>query len=771
MWTEWLPWRFVLSRVARSKGFLDPIPFLSRLRRLAQPSEVAEPVELLRAGVLFHARGIINAKVIQYNLDWAWPYWVGRQYDPEGDAFVPRAFSLSHVNLTHRNWTAVGLPDVDRHPIVDPRGLVTPRYDGWSLDAWLIPESGEPLLPSRATEVEQELLVDGDDGDRAGTPGLAVETRTRSPAGRIVEQVDVVRDDVPSCRIRLRARGSRPGWLVLALRPANPEGVRFIHEVKRIAPDVLAVNDDGRVSMRPEPDRLRMSRYGEGDVLHAVVEGETLESAESDGIDCHAGLATAAALFRLDESGTASVTARVPLEPGSDAEPGAEVQVPSRAPPWGTTLEDTARLQAPEEPFSFLYDAAVRSLVLHSPGDVYPGPYTYKRFWFRDAAFILEALCSVGLAGRARRTLDTYPERQERSGFFRSQEGEWDANGAALWAMDRYRLLAGEPLPADWIASVRKGARWVQKKRLDGDLDEPHAGLLPAGFSAEHLGPNDYYFWDDFWCAAGLRAAARILREEAGDADAADRWDREADDLLAAVDRSVLRSPGHRRTGGVPASPHRRMDAGAVGSLAAGHPLRLWDPADDRLLATAEHLLEHHMVHGGFFQDMIHSGINPYLTLHLAQVLLRAGDPRQEALVRTVAGLASDTGQWPEAVHPRTGGGCMGDGQHVWAASDWVLMMRSWFVREEGDRLILASGIPASWTRSGRTSGFGPTPTPYGTISVRIQGEEDAAVVEWSAAWRTAPPDLEVRLPGHRPAAPAADDESVRVEAAEGPVG
>ncbi|MFW6207046.1 MAG: hypothetical protein ACOC5J_03845, partial [Gemmatimonadota bacterium] len=587
MWTQWLPWRFLLSRVARSRGFLDPVPLLSRLRSLAQPSEVAAPVELLRAGVLFHARGLINSRVIQYNLDWVWPCWVERQYDPEGASFVPRAFSITHVNLTHRNWTAVGIPDVDRHPIVDPRGLVTPLYDGWSVDAWLIPESGDPLLPSRTRKAEQELSLEVDEagGGSGGDSLLLVETRSRGDAGHLVERVDAVWEDGANCRIRVDAESDEPGWLALAVRPSNPEGVRFIHGVERTGPSTLRVNGEAQIRLSRAPDRLLMSRYRDGDVLHALRSESSMKAAEIDAVECSAGVATAAALFRLDASGTASVSARVPLEDGSDAEPGAEVQVPSRTPSWRTILEGTARLQAPEEPFSFLYDAAVRSLVLHAPGDVYPGPYTYKRFWFRDAAFILEALCSVGLADRARRTLETYPERQERSGFFRSQEGEWDANGAALWAMDRYRLLAGEPLPADWIASVRKGARWVQEKRLDEDLDEPHAGLLPAGFSAEHLGPNDYYYWDDFWCAAGLRAAARILREEAGDADAADRWDREAGDLLASVDRSSLRSPGYRRTGGVPASPYRRMDAGAVGSLAAGHPLRLWEPADDRLLA------------------------------------------------------------------------------------------------------------------------------------------------------------------------------------------
>src|SRR5690606_25667504 len=102
-WSRWAPLRWVISRAAQRQGFLDPIEFLARLRSLAEPSEVGEPIELLRAGVVFHARGIINSKVIQHNLDWVWPYWVMRQYDPHGDSFIPRAFSASHINLTHRD--------------------------------------------------------------------------------------------------------------------------------------------------------------------------------------------------------------------------------------------------------------------------------------------------------------------------------------------------------------------------------------------------------------------------------------------------------------------------------------------------------------------------------------------------------------------------------------------------------------------------------------------------------------------------------------------
>jgi hypothetical protein len=430
---------------------------------------------------------------------------------------------------------------------------------------------------------------------------------------------------------------------------------------------------------------------------------------------------------------------------------------------WQEALVGCCTFRTPDRRLKFLFDAALRTLVLHSPREVYPGPYTYKRFWFRDAAFILDALLALRLPDRVEPCLLLFPDRQKRNGYFHSQEGEWDANGEAIWIIHRFARLSGRTLPAALLRAVGKGARWICDKRLDDDLDAPHGGLMPAGFSAEHFGPNDYYYWDDFWSAAGLFAAADLL---AGETPAAHvlAWRREAELLLAAVDRSLTRSADKRIRPGVPSSPYRRMDSAAVGALAASYPLRLWQPRDQRLLATAEFLLAHCMVNGGFFQDMIHSGINPYLTLHLAQVLLRAGDPRAAELIEAVAALASPTGQWPEAIHPRTGGGCMGDGQHVWAAAEWVLMLRNCFVREEEpDKLILASGIPSGWLAPGEELRFGPTLTPHGELTVIVTPRPTGARVRWRGRWREKAPVIEVLLPGHGPVRPRAGETAVEV--------
>jgi hypothetical protein len=226
-----------------------------------------------------------------------------------------------------------------------------------------------------------------------------------------------------------------------------------------------------------------------------------------------------------------------------------------------------------------------------------------------------------------------------------------------------------------------------------------------------------------------------------------------ADDLREAIDRSIHRIPAWRSLGGIPASPYRRIDAGAVGSLVADYPLQLFPPGAPPIMATVDALMRQSFHGGGFFQNVIHSGVNAYLTLDIAQTLLRAGDGRYRDLMMTVARLATPTGQWPEAIHPQTGGGCMGDGQHGWAAAEWLMMIRSLFVREEADRLIIGSGLLAEWFDSDDDLLFGPTLTPWGPVTVRVVKPATESLVSIDAHWRGAPPRVDVEVPGFHLAA------------------
>ena len=708
------------------------------MRRFSQPSEVGEPVELLRAGVVFHARGLLNVRAIQHNLDWVWPYWVERQFDPHDESFVPRAFSFSHINLTHRDWTAVGLPDCPVLPIVDPRGLVTPFYDGWSIDSWIATEKELILVPSKLREGNQELELE---------PNLRVVTDNERNGHRLRAETELVWEESgPVCRIHFQAQVKAEGkkYLVVAIRPYNPEGVNFIHEISHSADRRrILVNEKQEVRLNYPADRISFSSYAEGDISNHL-----FENPETKSVSCNVGMATAAAIFSIDSNGSVEVSVSVPLSGDEEMKRAAVIPL-QKVPSWKEVIEPLARLRVPDKRIEFLYDSAVRTMVLHSPKDVFPGPYTYKRFWFRDAAFLIHALLVCGMNKRAERALDQFAARQTTAGYFRSQEGEWDSNGEAIWIFWRYCKMTGNRPKPEWLRAIRAGAKWIGRKREPSRTGKPHAGLLPAGFSAEHLGPNDYYFWDDFWGVAGLRAAAELI--EAEDREEAATFREEADDFMRAIEKAISGTRSYANRGSIPASPYRRMDAGAIGSVVVDYPLQLWEPGDSRAMATADFLQKNCFVHGAFFQDMIHSGLNAYLTVHLAQVFLRGGDSeRALELMRAVAAIASPTGQWPEAIHPRTNGGCMGDGQHAWAAADWILLIRNFFVREEKEEIVLGSGIAEEWLVAGEPLLFGPTPTAFGEVTVQFQKKGEEVEASWEGNWREEDFRIRIAVPGFR---------------------
>lgn len=777
---RFLPWKMIVRRAARAYGVMDPSMWLARLRQFSQPSEVQEPIELLRAGIHFHARGLINTKAIQHNLDWVWPYWVERQFDPADESFVPRAFSFSHINLTHRNWTAVGLPELSLTSIVDPRGLVTPLHDGWSLDFWLSNSEGRCLLPSKVTD-------DGCEQVRICDPVTGVQTNILSEDMQLQSVISmVVQDQQPVLRIQLAAFTSGGGHLAVGIRPYNPEGIQFVDSLESLTSRTgWLVNETHKVLTSRPADRLLTSHYDHGDVVPQISSSERDLPPPTQPVreDCDQGMATGASVFHFDED-KFELEVTVPLQTELQEQGQPERFQPSVT--WADVRMPLARLCVPDFRMQQLYEAAVDSLILLSVDDIVPGPYTYRRFWFRDACLMMHPMLAIGMVDRCQRMLDQFPGRQQRNGYFRSQNGEWDSNGQVLWILDRFRRMTHRPLSKPLIGMMDRAVEWLAEKRVPLTADERHAGLLPAGFSAEHLGPNDFYYWDDFWAEAGLRAAESIWRHN-GQPSKAARAHTLAEEYQTAIERSLQDIPESRTLGGIPASPYRRMDAGAIGSMVVDYPLQLTAANDRRVSATLEALLQNNLFLGGFFQDMIHSGINAYLTLDLAQSLLRNGDPRYRELVDAVARLASPTGHWPEAIHPRTGGGCMGDGQHGWAAGEWVMMIRNLFVREEeqlrepvdnqpGDasderrrgRLVIGSGLYREWFQQDADLSFGPALTAWGTVSVRVVQPKSSPMVVVDAHWHSQQPRIDICIPGFEPIRNASIDSAIRLHRASG---
>jgi hypothetical protein len=109
----------------------------------------------------------------------------------------------------------------------------------------------------------------------------------------------------------------------------------------------------------------------------------------------------------------------------------------------------------------------------------------------------------------------------------------------------------------------------------------------------------------------------------------------------------------------------------------------------------------------------------------------------------------------------------MGDGQQVWAAAEWVMIIRNCFVREEDDRLILCSGIPRAWLDKNQTIAFGPAPTSFGDIQISIKPQGKNILVEWHGQWFAKEPPIDIQLPGFKSVriTPATNSFELKIEA------
>jgi hypothetical protein len=213
------------------------------------------------------------------------------------------------------------------------------------------------------------------------------------------------------------------------------------------------------------------------------------------------------------------------------------------------------------------------------------------------------------------------------------------------------------------------------------------------------------------------------------------------------------------------------MDAAAVGALVSDWPLHLFPAGDERTLKTCDFLVRKCFYRDALFHDLSHAGLNIYLTLAVGQCLLRAGDARWQRIVRSTRDLASPTGHWAEAMHPRTLCGSMGDGQHGWASAEFVLMTRNLFIREEGDELVLLQGLLPEWLKDGVTLAYGPTRTRFGSISVTARLDAARLHVHIEADYLMKPRQVVITPAGYRRAVlPAAQSTAVLEQGATLPV-
>ena len=724
------PGQFILNAVARVMK-VPPlaVEMFTAANQASGLGTKTLPTELIPLNSIQLSRGLLNFTILQAARDWVLPYWAEQQYDPLSASFIPRSHLGLSINVTHRNWTAVGNMECPVEPIVDPRGLVTPFRNGWSIDLWLAADD-QTFFPSRADAVVQTLIDDLPIVQTGFTfSGMRVLLTSYSEKDRLFHQAE----------IRNEAGVQKHCTVAFAIRPFNPEGISLIHDIEFNEQQAcFHINNETSLYFSKPPGFVDCSTFENGDSSARwshVAPGYSTRASH-----CTVGMANGLAgyVLQLDPGQSASLDCSVNLTPGRNEKPFVATRDAVRS-QWAELLAQGTSISTPDLHVNAALKACLSSVLMLTDGiEITPGPFTYHQFWFRDAAYMLSALDKFGYASLTDPVVENFPKRQERSGFFRSQQGEWDSNGQALWTTWQHALHSHDKaILEDSFPSLCRGVEWIEKMRLNDPQykEGPFAGLLPAGLSAEHLGLVDYYFWDNAWSLAGIEAFANIC-DRLGREKERHFTEQLAKSYRSDIEQAIKRIQQKFQIEEIPASSTRGIDCGMIGSTCFWYPLQILPPGDTRMAATLSTLLGRYSVHGMFFQDFVHSGMNPYLTLQIAQAWLYGG--RREVfwnLLMTVLSRTTSTLTFPEAIHPVTGGGSMGDGHHGWAAAEVLHCLRDAFIQERwttgvaSPELVLCAGLPPTWFNTRMSFYIRNAAVPDGTMSMSVECQRGETVV------------------------------------------
>ncbi|HTR81713.1 MAG TPA: hypothetical protein VMM58_08785 [Bacteroidota bacterium] len=683
------------------------------------------PKELFQLSTPVIIRGLLNFAVLQMQRDWLYPFWVHQQLDPASPSYIPRAQNPLLINVTHRNWTAVGTLNGFHEAVVDPRGLATPLPREWSIDTWLILDD-KTFFPSLAPSAEQTM--------EKTFPCLTTKFE--------MEGVDLIAEhfaaptnhgiDVLFAKAQVKNKSGmrKSGAVCVAIRPFNPEGVAPVFSVEFRSPRIAHVNRTAGIAFAESPDGVLCSSLEDGDIANLLKQEamSSLVGKWKTTSKCDHGLAHAAALFFFDLApgeqrsvhySTALAEEKPLLRRGTKQtwRVSYEKRKSDQEAKWEKELSTGATFEFPDGALKALFDASRLTLLQLNDGDfISPGPFIYHHFWYRDAALMIRALDSLGFHKRSRQVIDAFPRRLMSDGFFRGPDGEWDSNGAVIWSVYQHSLISNQHLwLKSWYPFLKRAAQWIVRKRK-----QTENGLMPPSLSAEHLGTVDQYYWDSFWSLAGMKSMVRVASMLNMDPDVG-YFRKEA----IAFERDVFTSLNavNERLGEelIPATERRNFDESAIGSISCLYPLELFESRLRSSVNTLRKIANQFVCEKGFLHPIVHSGYNPYLTLQIAHAFLVVGEIEKAwKIADTIFSQGAPPYSFPEAIHPRSGGGTMGDGHHGWAAAEIVLFLRDCLVNEVDDSITLFKGGANRLVRRGMTTTLQNVPTKFGPVTCAL---------------------------------------------------
>jgi hypothetical protein len=513
----------------------------------------------------------------------------------------------------------------------------------------------------------------------------------RVPGGDIVERVWAFSDPVagPVLAVEMSNEGRVPVALALAVRPYGPEGAARIDSVD--VDDVgIRVNGSRAVWLPKPASRTAVSTWDQGDVAEVVLAGDAADSTVASA-RCPDGFAQATVVMPL-ALGTSFVVL-VPLDVDTV---GPTWAAPPVVPPadavargWASHASRAVRVVLPDAEVAGVLTASTSQILLAGAGTRLDGGDA------RTAAAVAGALDHLGLHDEVDPIVATVPDGQGHGGQLGGDSSHPAATGAVLVAAGRHWELGRDAALVEALAGPLAA----------GAHHRPGSGRL-----LRRAAPLDAL--SAAWQVAGARHVAAAL-DDAGQADAAAAVRNSLEDLMATIEA------GRDDIDVVDA-----LDLIWLGIVAADS-----DDADE----VIESLRSTHLHGGAVLRRAAPVGLSPERTARLAAIELKRRDAAALERLRWLVEVAGTRRSWPEAVNPRTGAGCAGDGWSAAAAAsvvDLVLDLLVCIPDRGKAEVALLPVLPVDWLGAGIEAHGVRTALGAVSFAVRWHGERPALLWE-----------------------------------------
>ena len=274
--------------------FINVPPLAIKMFKLSNDisgiSKSALPTELIPLNSIELSRGLLNFTMIQNKAGWKLPYWAVQQYNPNSKSFIPRSHLGLSINITHRNWTAVGNMSCNVEPIIDQQGTATPFRNGWSIEFW-IKINNDLFIPSYQNLAEQFLVDDLPIvKTKFTTEKFNLEITSYVSDSNFIHEAEII--NIKDVSIALD--------LIAAIRPFNPEGISPVEKIQyQKELNTVVINEKDKLIFSEVPDETIFSDFTKGDVANLL--GEI--SDEIKEISCDYGFANIAAVYHKNIEG------------------------------------------------------------------------------------------------------------------------------------------------------------------------------------------------------------------------------------------------------------------------------------------------------------------------------------------------------------------------------------------------------------------------------------------------------------------------------------